>query len=326
MQDKKGKWQPVLLYFLILVLLLPVFFPVISADTNNLPEGYTKGVSYKPVIPLKKATFIEYDEESYQDDYAYLASVPTAVFDNGDTLFSSPLLFYQKSIDSRDERKDSLDAKTGIDYFMEDWTAFCGNRLDQIIGVNVEKADIQEWSASEYKILNESNPFTLANQIALEDWSYTDNAVIAVIQEDFKNPQEKFSNNLSGTFPAQEIYELPQFELQQTNSLNPVYYEFTVEDEYKYIKAEAWWDGIFFGGTMIPPGDPDLQLYCKEDGEWMQAAAVAQWNIYSPKGHEFTYSHIYNPGPWRIGITDFPTETEAPQKSLDPAKPRCSFA
>ncbi len=77
-----------------------------------------------------------------------------------------------------------------------------------------------------------------------------------------------------------------------------------------------WWDGIFFGDlVMIPTGDPDIQLFCQEKGEWMQSAAIANWNIYSPKGHEYTYGHVYNSGSWRIGITDFPTEGEAPRKS-----------
>ena len=67
---------------------------------------------------------------------------------------------------------------------------------------------------------------------------------------------------------------------------------------------------------MIPTGDPDLQLFCKEGGEWMQTAAVAQWNIYSPIGHEYTYSHVYNSGSWRVGITDFPTESDAPRKNV----------
>jgi hypothetical protein len=30
-----------------------------------------------------------------------------------------------------------------------------------------------------------------------------------------------------------------------------------------------------------------------------------------PPGHEFTSSHVYKPGKWQVGITDFPTEGES---------------
>jgi len=294
-----------------------VIIPASSASLSDIrTEGYTQGVSYKPVVPLKKATFVNYDDNSYLDDYAYLASVPITVFNDGNQLLSSPLLFYQEDIKFNEQKKKTLNANLGIDYFMDDWISFCGYRLDQIIGINVENEKLKEWSASEYITIEGDSPFEIASQIALHDWSYSDNAVIAVIEEDFEKPKTIFSNTLKGAVPKESVYELPTFEIQQTNSLNPVYRDFTVDSKYKYIKAEAWWDGIILGGViMIPTGDPDIQLYCQENGEWMQSAAIANWNIYSPIGHEFTYSHVYSPGLWRLGITDFPTEGEAPQRS-----------
>ncbi|RLF27593.1 MAG: hypothetical protein DRN01_02000, partial [Thermoplasmata archaeon] len=47
-----------------------MFFSTISpalADTNikNNIKGYDKGVSWQPVVPLKKVTFVNFDENSY---------------------------------------------------------------------------------------------------------------------------------------------------------------------------------------------------------------------------------------------------------------------
>ncbi|MFW6120907.1 MAG: hypothetical protein ACOC80_08410, partial [Petrotogales bacterium] len=301
---------------IISIMLANVIIPTISGSMEGIKtEGFTKGPSYESVIPLKKATFVKYDDKSYLDDFAFLASVPTTVFNDGKQLFSSPLLFYQDQVEYDKEKKKTLNAKLGIDYFMQDWISFCGYRLDQILGINIEKNKLKEWSASEYINIEGTDPYEISTQIALNDWSYTDKAVIAVIDEDFEKPNNMVSNSIEGTLPKENVHQMLAFELQQTNSLNPVYHEFTVDNKYKYIRAEAWWDGIFLAGIMIPTGDPDLQLYCQENGKWMQSSAVANWNIYSPKGHEYTYSHVYNPGPWRVGVTDFPTEDEAPRRN-----------
>ena len=304
-----------LLFFL---LASAVIVPAGGIDDQVLSvKGFSTGVSCKAVVPVKKATFVNYDENSYLDDYAYLASVPTTVFHDDEHIISSPLLFYQDNLELEEEKQKTLDARVGIDYFMEDWSAFCGYHLDQIIGINVEQEKVDQWHASDYVTIEGQTPYDLSSQIALHDWSYSDHAVLAVINEESDDPMKSFSNTITGSLSRGTVNELPVFDLEQTNSLNPVYHEFTVDESYKYIKAEAWWDGIILGGSvMIPTGDPDLQLFCKEDGEWMQTAAIAQWNVYAPIGHETAYSHVYNPGSWRVGITDFPTESDAPRKNM----------
>ena len=82
----------------IFVMLGGVILPTVLADTSSLHvDGFDRGVSWKPYIPLKRTTFIQLDQESYLDDYAYLAAIPTSVFydKNEDRIFSNPLLFYE---------------------------------------------------------------------------------------------------------------------------------------------------------------------------------------------------------------------------------------
>jgi hypothetical protein len=181
--------------------------------------------------------------------------------------------------------------------------------------VNVDKNEIsKEWDTKEYIEIKGENAFEISKEIALNDWSYSKDAVVAVIQEDFKEPDLKIKNSFTKTLPAHKIKYLDPFDVDQTNCLNPVSKEFQVAEEYSFIKAHAWWDGVLAGGVMIPAGDPDLQLYCKKDGRWMQVAQTAQWNIYRPAGEEYTQAYAYSPGDWRVTITDFPTETEAPPR------------
>jgi len=307
---------------IIFTIIISMFFstiPQVFANSSQI-DGFDKGPSYTSVVPLKKATFVNYDENSYVDDYAYLASVPTSVFKDqeNDRLFSHPLLFYQDKLEYDDDKYRSLDSYDGLKYFMEDWMSYCDGKLDlmNIINVNKDKLNT-EWDANKYKEISSENPYEIAKEIALNDWSYSNDAVIAVIDEEFEETGKIVQNSFTKTLPSSNVKKIDRFEVEQTNRLNPVSKSFHVGSDYMFIKAEAWWDGMLIGGKMVPTGDPDLQLYCKKDDRWMQAVATSMWNIYRPAGYEITQSYVYSPGDWRITITDFPTESDVPRRGME---------
>ncbi|RLF27103.1 MAG: hypothetical protein DRN05_06100, partial [Thermoplasmata archaeon] len=135
------------------------------ARGENYLDGFAKGVSWQPVVPIKKVVFVEYDENSFLDDYAYLAAVPTSVFTDNGRLFSNPLLFYQNPLGSEfDDKKKTLNARIGINYFMEDWMSYCNGYLDQMTLINVPKNSIpHEWKAKEYTIVEGDDPYQIAS-------------------------------------------------------------------------------------------------------------------------------------------------------------------
>ena len=100
---------------IIFMLVSPVFLPHAMASNEFNTKGFDKGPSHKPVVPLKEVTFVNFDEETLLDDYAYLASVPTAVFDDGERLFSHPLLFYQDEYPVTEDKERSLNARQGLE-------------------------------------------------------------------------------------------------------------------------------------------------------------------------------------------------------------------
>jgi len=158
--------------------------PITLATDVNRIKGIDKGPSYLPVVTLKKTTMVNFDEDTYLDDYAYLAAVPTAVFDDGNKLFSNPLLFYQDEYPVEEDKERSLDARQGLDYFMEDWMGYCNGQLDQMTLINVPKNKLDSsWKAKDYTLIEGTDPYTIANDLALSEWSYSDDAVIAVIDE-----------------------------------------------------------------------------------------------------------------------------------------------
>ena len=119
--------------FIVISLLAGTVIPIIEAGNNSESKynmGFDKGLSYTNVMPIDKITFINYDDETYLDDYAYLSAVPSAVFKENDILYSHPLLFFQEELKYEDDKERSLNAYQGIHYFMEDWMQYCNNNLD----------------------------------------------------------------------------------------------------------------------------------------------------------------------------------------------------
>ena len=89
---KKGiKLSSFVTISLICIMIGTAVIPSTFAVDIDRIMGCDKGPSSKPVIPLKKATFVQYDKDTILDDYAYLAAVPTAVFNYEDKLVSHPL-------------------------------------------------------------------------------------------------------------------------------------------------------------------------------------------------------------------------------------------
>jgi len=287
--------------------------PVALASNIDKISGFDKGPSYTSVVPIKRATFVNFDENGYLDDYAYLAAVPTSVFNDSCKLFSNPLLFYQDEYPVEEDKELSLNARQGIDYFMEDWMAYCNGQLDQITLINVPKSKLDaSWKAKEYTLIQGTDPYTIASDLALNDWSYSDNAVIAVI-DNFENYNEKTEGKIKGSFSINKEIRKLQFKVPQTNKLNPQFNEFTVPEGYVYLIGRAWYSCVYLGfpgitNISIPSGDKDLQLYCKYDGDWMQVVAASEWNANAGMDKEYARCYVYKPGQWLAGITDVPTK------------------
>lgn len=282
-----------------------------SSDLDTL--GNDKGPSYKTVIPVEKVTMINYDENSLLDDYSYLAGVPTAAFQYEDKIISHPILFYQDYYDVTENKEKTFNARQGLDFFMEDWMSYCNGELDQITLVNVPEDKLDySWRVKDgqTKIIEGKNPYDIASQFALNDWSYSNKAVISVIEEDFKTPDYSYSNILTESLDSSKILT-ERHTVSQVNQITPQFEGFTVPEGYKYLKARLWYPCYYFSFMMfnitIPPGDPNLELFCKHKGEWMEVAATFGWNQMFGMDLEKAESYVYETGDWQLAVTDVPT-------------------
>lgn len=293
--------------------------PNVVADKIDNIKGFDKGPSYKPVVPMKRVTFVNFDENNFLDDYAYLAAVPTTVFNNKNNIFSYPLLFYQDEYPVNEEKERSLNARQGIDYFMEDWIGVCYGQLDQITLINVPKNKLDStWKAKEYTYIQSNDIYDLSSKIALLNWAYSDEVVIAVVKQDFDMKPIEFSGAIDGTIPGGKDIKIISFKTEKLDKLNPRYHEFTVPIGYTYLKSRTWWASFEVGtgkssalpiniNSVIPAADPDSQLYCRHEDDWMMVAITSNWNI-GGMDKEKAETYVYKSGDWRLGITDIPTK------------------
>ena len=302
-----------------ITLLLLIQSPIIALN-NDKSIGFDKGPSYLPVAALKKVTLINYDEESHLDDYAYLASVPSAVFKDqkNDLLYSHPLIFYQDKMDIDNETEKSLDPYKGVDFFIKDYIEYSNGKLDQIALINVDKEKTNDWNSREIKQIRSENVYDIANLIALQDWSYSDDAVVAVVDYDIEDSDYNVDEKITGTLDFNKDIIEQRFETQKLNLLNPRFHEFEVPEGYKYLKSRTWWPSLYlssgktsdlpaFLNVTIPAADPDSQIYCRYNDEWMMVAATSEWNLHG-MDLETAGSYVYRSGPWKLGITDVPTK------------------
>ena len=294
-----------------------------SDDLRHI-KSFDKGISWQPMVPLKKATFVNFCSEEKLDDYAYLAAVPTAVFTDIEEkrTFSNPLLYYQDEMIIEDEKERSLNARQGIDYFMEDWVSYCGGTLDQLTLINVQKNQIDPlWKSRDTKIIEGENPYDLAVDIAKNDWSFTDNAVVAIIDEEFEEYNKTTQNILEGVLDPEEGIKYEHFEIEKTNKVYPEHNKFNVPEGYKFMTVRSWYPSFyidlgipgFFEGIVnmsIPAGDRDLQIYCdyNNDGNYMMAGITNAWNAQGGMDLDKTSVYVYKSGSWSVALTDVPTK------------------
>ena len=264
-----------------------------GGDSSSFASGFS-GVSWKNVAPVNKVTFVQFDEENYVDDYAYMAAIPSAIFydEKNDILYSHPLLYYNE-VNISDKKELSLNSSQGIKYFMEDWTAYCGDLQEMVlINARINK----KWNAEHVTFINGTTPWEIAKEIAVKNWISSENAVITYSDVSFPE-KEKVKGEINGSIPAGN-YKTISIKIPEPEGIGGIYKSFEVEEPYIYITAEMKWNPLLRGKDL------DLQLY---DDQLGMVDASENWNALSGT-YEKVESYVFHHGTWEIGVTNMPTE------------------
>ncbi len=310
-----------------------------ATDTimSNTTPGYPasdmpEAVAWRPIAPLNTATIIGYDPESYHDDLSYMAAIPYGVFMEDDTLYSSPVIFYDSPYLVSGDPERTLDHNKGINYFMDDWVTACGDNLSRatIMGLDAAQRDdiesTNQWFETIEDVweINGTDARNTAYKLALDGWESSDKAVIAVLSDKILNDNPELmdaktiSGSVEGIIPAGEIENIHIEGSKAPDPQDPNYHNFTVNPSYKFMEVEMEWSD-HAGGEITDRGrDPDMQVYDWQLGE---VVASENWNVLSGP-HEYAECYIYHdhdeivfdetgemtPAPWGVAVTYMPTE------------------
>ena len=280
----------------------------ILVSSQEGDEDDMKAVAWKPIAPLQSATFIGYDGVGFDDDFAFMAAIPTGVFQQDGSLYSSPVLFYTPPHIGPQE-EETLNSYKGLEYFMEDWNALAEMERVQLIGIPDDQLDSVKALAPslEYQEIQVGNPYATASKIARENWEYSDIAVIAVIDGNLDLIDEITTGTITDTIPAGER-QFEHFEGEKSpDPSEPTFHDFTNPEGYKWVVADMEWAQY---GNPTAPGtergrDPDLQLYDWQIGE---VSASENWNVLTGNT-EHCESYGYHAGEWAAAVTYMPTES-----------------
>ena len=321
-----------------LILLAPTVLPLTAgeaADAAWNPNGL-KHVAWQPLQPVSAATFVGFDPESYRDDYAYLAAVPTSVYTAGGSLYASPLLYWEPPLpDGTPDEQLSLNAYQSNYYLMEDWMTYTEGNLDRMqlleLDTDVENELRATYPADRVFVQN-GGPSETAAELALANWAYADEAVVAVIDDSFPTPPEAVTGSVSGTAPGGPVEYLVITGDKLPDPVNPNIHPFEVQEGYRYVDAYMEW--TWFGQQVAPDGsavtergkDLDLQLYDPINGEVVASEFwnVVEGDLYRPHDppYEQADTYAYNEGIWGAYVTYMPTKGFTALGSEAPAAPQ----
>jgi len=179
--------------------------------------------------------------------------------------------------------------------------AYCNGQMDTMTLINVPQNKLNDsWKAKSITQINSNNPYDIASKIALSEWSYSDNAVVAVIQDQYEKPNNVTEGKLSGSVPAYNIGH-QKFDIQEpTIGIGGTYKYFNINDkQYKYIVTKLSWPNNV---------DYDLQLYDTQLGMVDNGANGYSEQMFEGLA-EVVGSYIHNYGKWGVSVTSVPTKS-----------------
>ena len=310
MRDRNIGYMPVvILALLVLLPAAPAAF--VSGAGTALPEGF-ESISYRDMTSVNKVTLISHDRTGIVDDYAYLAEVPASVFHSSgsERVFMNPVLFYEKPMQSSSDAEKVQDTYASVKYLMEDMMTVSGGGLNKIELVCFDGASPGEvgsdWTAAKVKHIDSTDPYVLSSEVALENWEYSDTAVIAVVNGRPKAYEQAFSGEITGRTPDASTVTGSMSGSQDPSPVDPNTHPFTIEPDYKYITSQLTWgqDWNPLSELTERGKDPDLQLY---DGKLGMVGASEKWNVLEGASEEIG-SYVYNAGDWEFAVTYMPTK------------------
>ncbi|MFW9907065.1 MAG: hypothetical protein ACFFEF_00705 [Candidatus Thorarchaeota archaeon] len=290
------KRAPAISLVTVFMLVLSFFFPlgmqftISNVTDSEIQLRSTRQISDVPddAIPLSRAVFVGYDPDSYIDDFAYMAAVPSSIFYYGGNKYVSPLLY--------------TGGTSTEQWLIEDWNEYLAadGGVSQVFSIgDVDKAQImmiqETLGARVYPQITGTSAAELAAKIAINDWKSSDTVVLALAKDDFAEPTIS-TGQFSHTFSSPSVQLLDTSTTISTTL--PKEFEFTPPSGTGWIEGALNWTGseIFTHVLKDPLGrSVDYSIYSQVVFErnpalgyvssplplyfWLPMSLAGDWNV-----------------------------------------------
>ncbi len=231
----------------ILVLLLgPFFVPLFSSPIlSRSPIVQFTPSSSSSQVPLRRLTLVSQNPNSYIDDFAYMAAIPSSVFVHNDTQYISPLIYTSGSESEQ--------------WLLEDWVEYASvdGGLSQVMTIG-DYADSTltnlqyELGAKIYPRINGISSADIASTIAVSEWRSSNTAIIALARDSFVTPSP-ISGSATHSFQNQAT-QTSEFGASVTGSAAPTSITFTPPSWAGWLEGRFnWSDSEIFTHELIDP-------------------------------------------------------------------------
>ncbi len=199
-----------------------------------------------PIHPLSKVTVVDFDSESYIDDFSFMAAVPTSVYTYNGEQYLSPLFF---STGSESES-----------WLIDDWVEYMS--VDDGISSAVAIGDLSETKLQDVREklgskiwprIDGASSSENAAMLAAYEWNSSDVAILALSRDEF--PEPTITTGSSEHTLTNEAVQLYTYNFTVTDS-NPYNFAFTPPSDSCWIEGYVDWAGSqVFTHTLNTPDD-----------------------------------------------------------------------
>jgi len=150
----------------------------IISGLDTPPRNHVVSAVPTDQVPLSRVAFVAPDPNSYVDEFAYMAAVPTSLFYFNDTQYISPLIYSEASESESwllDDWSEYLSSDGGITQAVAigDFSESHLSQLQHDIGVKI------------YPRITGATAAEIASLLAVNGWSSSSDAVVALMKDDF---------------------------------------------------------------------------------------------------------------------------------------------
>jgi len=156
-------------------------YSIPTKDFNELSLVKASGKN-ETFVPLQRIFVVSTNESSYIDEFAFLATLPLAIFHHENSVYVSPILF--STFSAAEEN------------LLKDWTSYLekNGNVSHIIGIgslslDEEKKIHQIIETPIYPSFPADNLYTLSAKLALLDWTNSNYIILAPLPSDFSIPE-----------------------------------------------------------------------------------------------------------------------------------------